>query len=561
MNLRIVVSLCIVYCLGISVLLADNNYAQGNNGVVAAPDKISADAALKMMKKGGNAIDAAIACALTAGVSQPQTSGVGGGAYAMIYIAKENKCYFLDFQHIAPQKATVDAYKYDEKGKVVDNRNNFGYRSIAIPGQMRGLEAMSKKFGNLAWKNLFSPAISAARDGYPMSNYLSHYVKDIPRSFPKEQFLQWALNSYFKEGKPLPVGATIKNPDLAKTLETLRDGGADEFYTGKIAKIILAQYKSVNDDWITAKDLADYKVQWLKPLEIKYRNCKVLTAPPPGYGGAALAEYLNILNHFELKKSDRASAQTIYILSEALKRSWQDVYKYIGDPKFINNPLDKLLSDKYASEIKDAIVAGPVNGVNKLVVTPGCTTTMSVADKDGNMVTITDTLAGIFGAAVVINGTGIIMNDKMGDFNLKDKNHVKYIQPGKAAPTSMAPTFVFKDGKPFMSIGSAGSDRIPGAIAQPIINAIDYGMNLKEAIDYPRLNNQNQLETQYEGGIFDKGVGQLEKDGLKFNRWPPPINTYFAGTQAVMFSDGKYHACGDPRRYGVAEAVMEMTTK
>jgi gamma-glutamyltranspeptidase / glutathione hydrolase len=491
MNLRFVVSLCIAYYLGIFAMFASNNYVQGNSGVVAAPDKISADAAISMLEKGGNAVDAAIACALTAGVSQPQTSGVGGGAYAMIYIAKENKCYFLDFQHIAPQKATADAYKYDEKGKVVENRNNFGYRSIAVPGQMRGLEAMSKKFGNLQWKNLFSPAISAARDGYPMSNYLSHYVKDIPRSFPKEQFLQWALDSYFKDGKPLPVGAIIKNPDLAKTLEILRDGGADEFYTGKIAKIIIKQYKSVNDDWITAKDLADYKVQWLIPLKVKYRDCQVLTAPPPGYGGAALAEFLTILNQFDLKNNDRASAQTTYILSEALKRSWQDVYKYIGDPKFVNNPLEKLLSDKYASEIKDTIDADSINGKKELVVTPGCTTTMSVADKDGNMVTITDTLAGIFGSAVVINGTGIIMNDKMGDFNLKDKKHVKFIRPGKAAPTSMAPTFVFKDGKPFMSIGSAGSDRIPGAIAQPIINAVDYGMSLKEAIDYPRLNNQN----------------------------------------------------------------------
>ena len=176
-------------------------------------------------------------------------------------------------------------------------------------------------------------------------------------------------------------------------------------------------------------------------------------------------------------------------------------------------------------------------------------------------VTITQTLAGIFGSAVVINGTGIIMNDKMGDFNLRDSSHVKYIQPGKAAPTSMAPTFVFKDGKPFMSLGSAGSDRIPGAIAQAIINVVDYSMNLKEALDYPRLNNQNQKETQYEGGIFDKGVEELEKNGLGFNRWDPPISTYFAGTQVVMYLNGKYYACGDPRRYGVAEALDDLPVK
>ena len=524
------------------------------NGVVAAAHPLAAQAGVDILKKGGNAVDAAIATALSLGVVEPNATGLGGGGFALVYIAKENQCHVVDFREMAPAKARTNSYPLTEKGKAVSNASATGYKAVAVPGELRGLEMLHKMFGTQKWADLFQPAIRQAEAGITVSETLNGILTDEYDRLQKSPAMPWLQDNFYKDGLPAQTGDTVKNVQLAGTLKQIAAGGADVFYTGEIADDIAREFAQKGDSWITKEDLANYKAVLREPVTGNYRGYSVITLPPPSSGGVTLLETLNILEGFDLNKLGHGSANYVHVIAEAQKLAFADRAEYIADPAFVKVPVAGLLDKGYAAERRKAI---DMKHTHKAVpgqpskYESGSTTSFSVVDKDGNMVSITKTINHFMGSGVVPEGTGILLNDEMDDFDLNPAS-LNAPSAGKRPLSSIAPVMVLKDGKPFFTAGTPGANRIITTMVNIVINVVDFKEELQPAILEPRFHNGNTAQTAVESRIPADVVKELESRGHKISV-KGAFDLYFGGAQGVMLrSDGRLLGGADPRRDGIA---------
>ena len=528
--------------------------ALGANGVDSAAPPVAARAGLDVLQKGGNAADAAIATALSLGVVEPNASGLSGGGFALVYVAKEKRSYVVDFRETAPAKARPDAYPLTPKGKAVGDASATGYKAVAVPGELRGLEMLHKKFGTRPWADLVQPAIQQAEAGLVVSETLSQILAEEFDRLEKAPAMPWMQKNFYKDGLPAQPGDVIRNPELTATLKKIASGGADVLYKGEIADAIAKEFAEKGGAWITKDDLANYKAVLREPVQGTYRGYTVITLPPPSSGGLTLIELLNILEGYDLAQMKQGSADYLAVCVEAQKLAFADRAKYMADPAFAKVPVSGLLDKAYAAERRKAI--DPQKPKRAAAGTPskyesGSTTSFSVVDKEGNIVTITQTLNHFMGAGVVPAGTGILLNDEMDDFDLQPSS-VNAPAPGKRPLSSMAPVIVLRDGKPFMTVGSPGATRIITALANIVIGVVDFKLDLPGAILAPRFHNGNLTETAVEARFPKEVLSALEARGYKLGV-KKDLDLYFGGAQGILFRpDGKLVGMGDPRRDGVA---------
>ncbi len=537
-------------------LAADKPDVIAKNGVVAAAHPLASQIGVDVLKKGGNAFDAAIATSFGIQVAEPNASGMGGGGFAILYSAKDKKSYLIDFREKAPAMAFDGFYKLDDKGKPVDRATNVGWFASGVPGHVAGMEMMHKRFATKKWDELMTPAIKLLEAGVPVNKTLNGIITDQMARMQLSPTKTFFDKTFFKDGLPLEEGDTYRNPDLVASLKLVAKDGAKAFYTGPIADKIAAAYVKDGKGWITKADLAAYKAVMRQPVEGVYRkNYKLAAFPPPSSGGLTVIEILNILENFDLKKIGYGKPDAVQAMIEAQKLAFADRGKYMGDPDFVSVPAKELLSKQFAaSRAKLINLNSSIKGAEPGAILKdarGSTTSFSIIDKAGNMVTVTQTINSFMGSVTVPEGTGILMNDEMDDFTMK-KGQANSVQAGKRPLSSMASVLVFKDNKPFMTMGSPGGPRIITAVSNIIVNVVDYGMNLQDAIVAPRFHNPNSEKTAMEGRWSPELQKALTAKGQVLDM-RKDVDLYFGGAQGVMIRpDGSLHGGADPRRGGKA---------
>lgn len=531
--------------------------AQGTVGVVAAAKPEASQVGVSILKKGGNAVDAAVATAFALGVLEPNASGLGGGGFMIVKLANMKEAVVVDFRESAPAAAKADMYKIGDDGKVVAAANVVGGLAAGVPGEVAGLLYGLEKYGSkkLSRAQIMQPAIDWAKKGIPVTVNLSKIISD---ELVKINKFPATAKLYSNEGLPFETGDTIKNPDLAASLELIAKQGKDGFYKGELARKIVAAVQETGGI-ITEADLASYEPKIRKPVAGTYRGYTIFSTPPASSGGTHVIEILNILENFDLAKLGDGTPATLHVWGEAMKQAFADRAKYMADTEFVKVPLSGLTSKAYAKGLAANIdMEKPMESVSAGDPTKyesGSTTSLSVMDKNGNMVAITKSINYFFGSGVVVPGTGVLMNNHMDDFVPKPGS-VNSIEPGKRPLSSMSPTLVLDpEGKPFMTIGSPGATRIIGAVAEVISNVVDHKMSIQQATMAPRFFRMQSGDYNLEGRISINTKNALEKMGHKIvvkGDW----DAYFGGVHSVVYDRKQKVLFGgaDPRRDGQAAA-------
>lgn len=527
-------------------------------GAVAAPDYYGAVAAQEILKKGGNAVDAAVATAFVLAVTYPEAGNIGGGGFMTLWV--NGKPYFLDYREIAPAKATKEMY-LDDKQEVIPNLSLYSYKAAGVPGTVAGMWAVHQRFGKLPWKDVLAPAIHYASSGFKVNQQLmQRYQETVPKS-PK--------NGYFKQYfGSMKVDQSFKQPALAETLERIAKEGRDGFYKGKTATLI-AEQMAANDGLITTSDLANYNAKWRDPLVADWKGMQIITAPPPSSGGIGLIQLLLMKQDLagDFKGVKVNSAQYIHLLAEIEKRVFADRAEYLGDPDFIKVPVKALIDKDYLAKRASQVNPTAISVTED--IKPGLdmnreklqTTHFSVIDKWGNAVSNTYTLNGWFGSAIVIKDTGILLNNEMDDFSSKPgvanqfgvvATDANSIGPNKRPLSSMTPSIITKDNKVVMVIGTPGGSRIFTSIFQVIVNVFDNHMSLKQAVAMPRYHHQllpkNLIFIERFHNNVPTGLKkQLEQMGYKFYQ-----QDFSGDIQAIQVINKKPEAVADPRGRGRA---------
>ncbi|HKL36052.1 MAG TPA: gamma-glutamyltransferase, partial [Salegentibacter sp.] len=477
---------------------------RAENGMVATSHYLASEVGKDILAKGGNAIDASVATAFALAVTLPSAGNIGGGGFLVYYGGDGYKTAF-NFREKAPMAATRNMFLGPD-GKVKDNSNHEGLLSVGVPGTVAGLYKAHQKMGSLAWEDLLQPAVELAENGFEPS-YRMHGFLNWVKEHKDEDLYAATAKAFLKNGEDIyKRGEILKQPDLAESLKRIQENGADGFYKGKTAKLIV-DFMKENGGLITEEDLAKYEAEEVKPLKGTYRGHDIITMPPPSSGGVAVIEMLNILESFDLEKQGANSAASLHLLTEAMRRAFADRAMYLGDPNFNPEmPLEKLTSKEYAKDLagsiqlKTASVSDSANfNEAHLQYESPQTTHISVVDKDRNSVSLTYTLEHSYGSKIVVEGAGFLLNNEMGDFNpipgYTDTNGLIGTKPNLVAPekrmlSSMSPTIVAKDGKPLLVIGSPGGRAIINIVLQVIVNTLDHKMNIAEAIESPRIHHQ-----------------------------------------------------------------------
>ncbi|AVH36922.1 gamma-glutamyltransferase [Pseudomonas monteilii] len=544
--------------LAASILSCSSVYAATlEGGAVAAPDQYGAQVAADVLKKGGNAVDAAVATAFTLAVTYPEAGNIGGGGFMTLFV--DGKPYFLDYREVAPKAATRDMY-LDDKGEVIENLSLVGVRAAGVPGTVMGLWEAHKKFGKLPWSELLTPAIGYAKNGFKVAEKQYQYRNDAQGMFKTAT----NFNDYFGSMK---VGELFKQPEMAQTLERIADKGVSEFYQGKTADLLVAQMKA-DKGLITKEDLKDYKAVWREPMAVSWRGNVVYTAPPPSSGGVALAQLLGI-------KEDRAadfkgvahnSAQYIHLLAEIEKRVFADRADYLGDPAFTKVPVDKLVAKDYLAKRAAQVNPKAISDTDKVKpgLEPHQTTHFSIVDKQGNAVSNTYTLNLDYGSGVVVKGAGFLLNDEMDDFSAKPGaanafgvvgGDANAIEPGKRMLSSMSPSLMTRDGKVVLVIGTPGGSRIFTSIFQVMNNLYDYGMPLDKAVAAQRVHHQLLPKDTIYFDAYAPLTGP-EADKLKKMGYVLEDQGWEMGDiQAIRVDGAKLETASDPRGRGVGMIV------
>ncbi|WON76222.1 gamma-glutamyltransferase [Serratia sp. UGAL515B_01] len=492
--------LTLAVCLLSSDLYAASNPAvEARNGMVVTSQHLASQVGVDILKMGGNAVDAAVAVGYAQAVVNPCCGNIGGGGFMTLHLANGTDT-FINFRETAPAAASVNMY-LDADGKVKKDASLYGYLAAGVPGTVLGMETAREKYGKLSREQVMAPAIKLAREGFILTRADTDILDTTITRFKQDP--ESAKIFLRPDGSALQPGDRLVQTDLANTLQAIAKEGPSAFYHGKIPQAVEAAAQK-SGGVLTAADFANYKVTEPPPITCSYRGYKFVSAPPPSSGGVTLCEILNIVEGYNLKSMGINSAAAIHTMSEAMRHAYMDRNTYLGDPAFIHNPIERLVSKSYADEIRKKIVAD--KATPSINVQPGMephekpeTTHYSIVDHEGNAVSTTYTVNGRFGAVVIAPGTGFFLNDEMDDFTVKvgEKNLYGLVQgtanaiaPGKRPLSSMSPTLVTKDNKIFMVLGSPGGSRIITITLQTTLNVIDHGMAPQEAVNAPRIHHQ-----------------------------------------------------------------------
>lgn len=472
---------------------------EAERGMVVSANARASEVGRAVLAAGGNAFDAAVAVGYALAVVDPCCGNIGGGGFLTARLA-DGREVFLDFREAAPASATRDMY-LDATGKVIEGASLTGWRASGVPGTVAGLDLALTKWGTRPRAEVMAPAIALARDGFR----LARPDTDILERGTKRLALDPEAARIFlgADGKALKPGDRLVQPDLAATLETIAAGGAEAFYRGEPARRVAAAM-TTHSGTLTEADFAAYRAVERAPVTCDYRGLRLISAPPPSSGGVTLCLILGVLEGFDLKAMGWHSAASVRVLVEAMRHAYLDRNTLLGDPDFVKVPVDRLVSKDYAAAVRARILAeGRIPSERLAPGTPPHekpeTTHYSVVDASGNAVAVTYTVNGLFGAAVVAPGTGFLLNDEMDDFTVKPgvanlfglvQGERNAIAPGKRPLSSMAPTVVTRDGRPFLVLGSPGGSRIITILAETLSNVVDHGMKPQEAVNAPRLHHQ-----------------------------------------------------------------------
>ena len=533
------------------------------NGMVVSAQHLATKAGVDVLKDGGNAVDAAVAVGYALAVVYPAAGNLGGGGFMTIQFADGRKT-FLDFREKAPLAATANMY-LDKDGNIVKGASTHGHLAVGVPGTVSGLEMARAKYGTMPRAALIAPAVRYAQDGFVLDQGDVDMLVTATADFRKDPA---SAAIFLNRDEPFKPGQKLVQKDLAATLQLISEKGEAGFYQGPVGAAIVASSKA-GSGIITQADLDQYKTRELKPVECDYRGYGIVSAPPPSSGGVVICEILNILEGYPLKDLGYHSAQAVHYQIEAMRHAYVDRNSYLGDPDFVKNPLDRLLSKDYATKIR-AVIAPDKAGVSQ-DIKPGVaphegsnTTHYSIVDQWGNAVSVTYTLNDWFGAKVTAAGTGVLLNNEMDDFTAKVgvpnlyglvQGEANAIAPGKRPLSSMSPTIVTKDGKPVMVVGTPGGSRIITAVLLTIVNAVDYGMNVQEAVDAPRFHQQWLPDaTNVEAFALSPDTRKiLEGWGQKF-AGPQPANhlaVILVGAPTLggkPVGNNRFYGANDPRR-------------
>jgi gamma-glutamyltranspeptidase/glutathione hydrolase len=496
---------------------------EAEHGMVVSAHRLASGVGVDILRDGGNAIDAAVAVGYALAVVDPCCGNIGGGGFMTIHLA-DGRETFVNFRETAPIAATATMY-LDEEGRQIDDLSRHGYRAAAVPGTVMGLDHAAAKYGRLPRARLIAPAIALGRDGFALSRADTDILDARADRFGKDP---GAVKIFLRpDGSRFEPGDRLVQSDLAATLELISQQGPEAFYKGPIAAAVETASRE-NGGILAAADFAAYTVTESAPLTCTYRGYLLISAPPPSSGGTTMCEILNILEGYDIARSGFRSAKSVHLMVEAMRRGYRDRNAYLGDPEFVANPIERLLSKEYAASLRDEIARGDAEkaGAEGAPREKPETTHYSVADGEGNAVAVTYTINGYFGAGVVAPGTGFFLNNEMDDFTVKPgapnlyglvQGEPNAIEPGKRPLSSMAPTLVERDGKVVLVLGSPGGSRIITTVLETIMNIIDHGMGAQEAVDAPRLHYQAQPEDVYfeRSGLSPEVVTQLTKMGYK----------------------------------------------
>jgi gamma-glutamyltranspeptidase / glutathione hydrolase len=526
-------------------LAASREPIRARHGIVASTSQIASQVGVDVMKRGGNAVDAAIAVAFALAVTHPAAGNLGGGGFMMIRL-KDGRTTAIDYREMAPAAATHDIY-LDKNGDLIKGEGGslVGYRAAGVPGTVRGMEWALRKYGSgkLSWTQLLEPSRRLAANGFTVNYSLARSLRDnndYLSQYPETKRI------YLKDGKLYNEGEIFRQPDLAATFARLQRRGPKEFYEGETARLIIADMKRHNG-LMTLSDMRGYVAKEREPLRGSYRGHTILSMPPPSSGGAVLIEMLNILEGYELKAGDSASSDRYHLMTEAMRRAFADRAEFMGDSDFVKVPVAGLIDKGYAAQLRSTIneerasSSDSVHAGRPLGYESEETTHFTVVDAEGNAVANTYTLNNSYGSAAVAKGTGIILNDEMDDFAAKPGTPNMYgliqgernaVAPRKRPLSAMTPTFVLrKDGSLWFTVGTPGGPTIINTVLCVITNVIDYDMDIQQAIDAPRIHHQ---------WLPDELV--FEPYGLS------------GDTQKVLTTRG--HRLAKPRYLGDAEAIM-----
>ena len=527
----------------------------GEDGMVSSQRMIASEIGAQILAQGGNAIDAAVATGIALAVALPRAGNLGGGGFMLAYIAEEDKTIAIDYREMAPKKAHRDMF-LDKDGDVDNKKARFSHLSSGVPGTVAGLSYALEKYGTMSWKQVVTPAIKLAEQGILVSYDLSENLKSRKAWLTSNKA---TAEAYFKAGgEPYQAGETLVQSDLAWTLKRLAEKGPSEFYQGEIAKRIVKDMAK-NGGLITLDDMKNYKVAQREAITTTYNGYQVASMPPTSSGGVHIAQMLNILEHFPIKEMGYGSADATHLLSEVMKLAYADRSEYLGDPDHFDVPIKGITSKLYAKELANKISLSKAKPSSE--IKPGNpapyespdTTHFSVMDKYGNAVSNTYTLNFSYGSGIVIPGTGILMNNEMDDFSSKPGvpngfgligGEANSIQPYKRPLSSMTPTMIFKDGKPYVVTGSPGGSRIITTVLQVLINVMDHDMNIAAAVHAPRVHHQwlpDRLEL--EPGFSPDTLKLLQGKGQNIKQ-----GKTMGSVQSIMFDNGLFYGVSDPRR-------------
>ena len=522
----------------------------GQHGMVATSHPLATQIGLDILKKGGTAIDAAIAANIALGLMEPTGSGIGGDLFAIVWDAEEQKLFGLNASGPAPQSISLDYFKQQNLAKIPP----FGPLPVTVPGTVDGWVKLHDKFGNQSFSSLFEPTIDYAKKGHPVTETIAYY---LDRS--KEIFKQYPNFSevWMKDGETTGKGGIFKNPQLANTLEIIAEKGRAGFYEGEVAKTI-ADFIQAQGGFLTYEDLAGFHSEWVEPVSTNYRGYDIWELPPNGQGMVAL-QILNILENFDLKKMGLFSSEYVHLFTEAKKLAFADRAKHYADPKFSKIPIEQLVSKSYAKERAALIDLAKAAQLDESgIPNGGDTIYLTAADQFGNMISLIQSNYRGMGSGMVPPGLGFMLQDRGELFSLEE-DHANIIEGGKRPFHTIIPAFVTKDNKPFLSFGVMGGATQPQAHAQILINLIDFGYNLQEAGDAPRLvhsgSSQPTDEIMLDGGSLslETGFGSEIEEALKEKGHKIQYQKgIFGGYQAIMIKDGVYFGASESRKDGQA---------
>ncbi|KZZ83626.1 gamma-glutamyltransferase [Bacillus sp. SJS] len=539
----------------------------GSKGMVSAATPQASQIGADVLKDGGNAVDAAVAIQFALNTTEPMMSGIGGGGFMMVYDAKTKKTSIVDSRERAPAGAKPDMF-LDKNGSPIPfaERHTHG-NAVGVPGTLKGLEAALDRWGTRPMKKLIAPSVKLAEKGFPIDSVLAKAIIDN-----KDKLQKTAAGRVFvPNGRPLKEGEKLKQKDLAKTFKLIQKNGSAALYKGKIASALSEEVQKRGGS-LNEKDLKKYGITWDKPIWGEYQGYQIASMPPPSSGGIFLLQMLETLDGFDLSQYPQKSWQKYHLLAEAMHLSYADRAVYAGDPEFVKVPAKGLLDPKYISERQKQISLDKVNSSPKAgdpwkyengqanydqqpkqdKKAVGQTTHFTVADRWGNVVSYTTTIEQVFGSGIMVPGYGFMLNNELTDFDAVPGG-ANEVQPNKRPLSSMSPTIVFKDGKPALSVGSPGGPTIITSVLQTIINKLEYGMELKAAVEEPRIYTNSVTSYSQENGVPKEILEKLNGMGHKFIKPSEEIGN----VQSIEINgpEGRYKGVADSSRNGAAIGV------